>query len=205
MHAHTTALTAKSFQASERFSATSTLPFRRSFAALLRIFRRHADHDVPRRLETFIHRLELADYRQTLCLVSNAPEDAVLLVLRFVGKVELSGEHSLAILHHRKVIVPRAPSVESRLDRAETVFPLVIRRDLSVALKLRIALLSTRGTFAVDVAAMMIRLPELDDRILEWLSKTLSRPTECSCRWMSFLCALPDTSWSGLSREFANA
>src|SRR5690606_4046840 len=85
------------------------------------------------------------------------------VILRHTFNEKLGGEHALVSLLHGHMPVQCAARVEARFDGAEAVLALFIGDDLAVPLEAWVAFLATLHTVAVNVASIVIRLPEFDE------------------------------------------
>ena len=106
--------------------------------------------------------LEGNDDRGALAGVADAVEHAVASVLRVARHINLRREQLLAALPDAEVDVRRASGVGNGLDGAEEVLAILAGLEAPVALE--VGVVARVAVARVDVGAIAIDLPDLDQR-----------------------------------------
>ena len=103
---------------------------------------RQSHHHIPCCDQFFRLRywLQLADDGGALRFIANPTQHAIALITGLTGKEKLGGKAALLPGERDgKVIVPRPPRIETRLDRAETIPSIRGGFEFAVPLEIRIA------------------------------------------------------------------
>ena len=93
-------------------------------------------------------------------------KDAVALVARLAGDIELAGEQAADRRRDLEVDVRRAAGIGDRLQRAEAVAAVGLRQHAAIALEGRVAPLAA-GLARMIVETLRVALPDLDQRALD--------------------------------------